>query len=344
MNEAPLVSIRCLVYNHEPYLRQCLDGFVMQQTTFPFEAIVHDDASTDGSAAIIREYAEKYPDIIKPIYETENQYSKHDGSLTRIMDAAMHPNSKYVALCEGDDYWTDPHKLQMQADVLENNPDCTIVFSRVQIVNKKGTELNKSIPAHPELFTEGIITLDDYMLSEFYYGYWTFHTSTFFYRRSCMELHNKLSKTLYVHYPYNDQPLLLSCLFQGKGYYLSNITGRYRWLSGGFNSMIRKNPQTEIDSYENRIKAWKDIDVYTKGKYSKYISRNCNRFKCSSLLLQYNNGMMNFAQKMWFIFYKFWTLRIGEKSLRYIMIEFLDRFFPRTLVFCYKTKRLICRG
>ena len=119
----PLVTIRCLVYNHEPFLRQCLDGFVMQKTTFPFEAIVHDDASTDGSAAIIREYAEKYPDIIKPIYETENQHSKHDGSLGRIMDAAMHPNAKYIAHCEGDDYWTDPNKLQLQVDFLESHPD-----------------------------------------------------------------------------------------------------------------------------------------------------------------------------------------------------------------------------
>ena len=123
MTGDPLVSIRCTVYNHEPFLRQCLDGFVMQKTTFPFEAIVHDDASTDGSAAIIREYAEKYPDIIKPIYETENQYSKHDGSLSRIMDAAMHPNSKYIATCEGDDYWTDPNKLQIQVDFLESHPD-----------------------------------------------------------------------------------------------------------------------------------------------------------------------------------------------------------------------------
>ena len=119
----PLVSIRCTVYNHEPFLRQCLDGFVMQKTTFPFEAIVHDDASTDGSAAIIREYAEKYPDIIKPIYETENQYSKGDGSLDRVMAAAIHPNAKYIALCEGDDYWTDPHKLQLQVDFLESHPD-----------------------------------------------------------------------------------------------------------------------------------------------------------------------------------------------------------------------------
>ena len=123
MKGDPLVSIRCLVYNHEPYLRQCLDGFVMQKTTFPFEAIVHDDASTDGSAAIIREYAEKYPDIIKPIFETENQYSKQDGSLGKNIRAVANPNAKYIATCEGDDYWTDPNKLQLQVDFLESHPD-----------------------------------------------------------------------------------------------------------------------------------------------------------------------------------------------------------------------------
>ena len=106
----PLVAIKCLVFNHEPYLRDCLEGFVMQQTDFPFVAIVHDDASTDHSADIIREYAAKYPDIILPIYETENQYSKHDGSLGRIMNTAVDATgAKYVAMCEGDDYWTDPH-------------------------------------------------------------------------------------------------------------------------------------------------------------------------------------------------------------------------------------------
>lgn len=126
--EKPLVIIRSLVYNHEPYLRDCLEGFVMQQTTFPFVAVVHDDCSTDNSAAIIREYAEKYPHIIKPVYETENQYSKHDGSLRRVMNEACGKyGAKYYALCEGDDYWTDPHKLQKQVDFLERNPDYILV-------------------------------------------------------------------------------------------------------------------------------------------------------------------------------------------------------------------------
>ena len=125
----PLVAIKCLVFNHEPYLRDCLNGFVMQQTDFPFVAIVHDDASTDHSADIIREYAAKYPDIILPIYETENQYSKKDGSLGRIMNAAVDATgAKYIAMCEGDDYWTDPRKLQKQVAFLESHPDYSMCF------------------------------------------------------------------------------------------------------------------------------------------------------------------------------------------------------------------------
>ncbi len=102
----------------------------MQKTNFPFVAIVHDDASTDGTAAIIKEYAEKYPDIIKPIYETENQYSKRDGSLTRIMkEACEATGAKYIAMCEGDDYWTDPLKLQKQVDFLESHPDYGMCYT-----------------------------------------------------------------------------------------------------------------------------------------------------------------------------------------------------------------------
>ena len=144
IDDRPLmVSIRCLVYNHEPYLRQCLDGFVMQKTNFRFEAIVHDDASTDNSAAIIREYAEKYPDIIKPIIETENQYSKHDGSLRRIMDEAC--KGKYIACCEGDDYWTDPLKLQKQVDYLEAHPECGLVYTNFSILENRSGTINESV-------------------------------------------------------------------------------------------------------------------------------------------------------------------------------------------------------
>lgn len=131
------VSIHCLVYNQEPYLRECLNGFVNQITNFRYEAIVHDDVSTDNSATIIREYAEKYPDVIKPIYETENQWSKHDGSLDRIMLNAC--RGKYIAFCEGDDYWTDPNKLQNQVDFMEMHPHCSMTFHRADVLYEVNT-------------------------------------------------------------------------------------------------------------------------------------------------------------------------------------------------------------
>lgn len=129
--EKVLVAIKCLTYNQEKYIRKCLDGFVMQKTNFPFVAIVHDDASTDGTSQIIEEYAKKYPGIIKPIIENENQWSKHDGFLGRVVREAIDVYSpKYVALCEGDDYWIDPLKLQKQVDAMEADEDISMCYTR----------------------------------------------------------------------------------------------------------------------------------------------------------------------------------------------------------------------
>lgn len=128
MKDKPLVSIKCLVYNHGPYLKECLEGFVMQKTSFKFEAIIHDDASTDNSADIIREYAQRYPDIIKPIYEKENLYIKHHETLDKIMYDAC--TGKYIAFCEGDDYWIDSFKLQNQIDFLEKNEDFGMCYTK----------------------------------------------------------------------------------------------------------------------------------------------------------------------------------------------------------------------
>lgn len=130
----PLVSIRCATFNHENYISNALDGFLKQETNFPFEIIVHDDASTDRTASIIKEYEQKFPNIIKPIYETENQYSKHNGSIRDIITAAC--KGKYFAFCEGDDYWTAPNKLQMQVNWLESHPDYTMCFHRSKIIKE----------------------------------------------------------------------------------------------------------------------------------------------------------------------------------------------------------------
>ena len=117
-----LVSILCTAYNHEPYIRDALEGFVSQKTDFAFEVLVNDDASSDGTAAVIREFAEKYPELIRPFYQKENQFSKGIGY---IYENIFYPKArgKYFAFCEGDDYWTDESKLQRQVDFLESHPD-----------------------------------------------------------------------------------------------------------------------------------------------------------------------------------------------------------------------------
>lgn len=125
------LSIVCLTYNHIKFIRQALQSFVMQKTTFDFEVIVHDDASTDGTTDIIREFAEKYPSIIKPVFQTENQWSKG----ISISKTFVYPkiSGEYVALCEGDDYFIDENKLQKQVDFLEAHPDYAICFHPVLV-------------------------------------------------------------------------------------------------------------------------------------------------------------------------------------------------------------------
>ena len=137
--EIPLVSISCITYNHEPYIMQTLDGFLMQKTRFPFEVLIHDDASTDRTADIIREYEKKFPKIIKPIYQKENQYSKGNRA---ILASFVYPRAKgkYIALCEGDDYWIDENKLQKQVDFMEQNHDVGLTYSKVKMLNNKQNE------------------------------------------------------------------------------------------------------------------------------------------------------------------------------------------------------------
>ncbi|UFH59365.1 glycosyltransferase family 2 protein [Sulfurovum mangrovi] len=112
----PVVSVCCITYNHELYIEDALEGFLIQETDFPFEILIHDDASTDRTADIIREYEAKYPKLIKPIYQVENQYSK--GYTMNPTFNFPRAQGEFIALCEGDDYWTDAEKLQVQVGLL----------------------------------------------------------------------------------------------------------------------------------------------------------------------------------------------------------------------------------
>jgi glycosyltransferase involved in cell wall biosynthesis len=128
----PLVTCACITYNHEKFIKNTIEGFLMQKTNFPIEIIIHDDASTDQTTQIVKTFAKKYPDLISFILQKENQYSKVQGT---IYHKFIYPiaKGKYIALCEGDDYWTDPYKLQKQVDFLEENMDYGLVHTEYDI-------------------------------------------------------------------------------------------------------------------------------------------------------------------------------------------------------------------
>ena len=253
-----MVTIRCTAYNQEGYIRECLDGFVMQRTNFRFEAIVHDDASTDGTADVIREYAEKYPDIIKPILETENQHSKHDGSLTRIMDE--HTHGKYVALCEGDDYWTDPLKLQKQFDFMEAHPECSLCFH-----------------AHNKLFPSGEKTLHrPNVLKKFYTpedvilgGGGFMATNSMFYRWEYVQ--NEGRPDFWKNCPIGDMPSMLFLASKGPFGYIDEVMSVYRVFAIGSWTSRQNTIKKRTRHYHAVLEMFNEYDKYTDYKYHQAI-------------------------------------------------------------------------
>ena len=217
------VSIFCIAFNHEKYIRQCLDGFLMQKEV-TFEIIIHDDASTDKTADIIREYAEKYPNIFKPVYQTKNhKYAPHINYGTEYMVPLI--TGKYVAMCEGDDYWTDPYKLKKQCDALEKNPDCYLCLHNVEVVDENGLPTGKHYPlcSVPTGNLSSEHFFDIYEKAKYY------HLSSYF----CVT-------EKYLEYKYNppefrlaapsfDRPLLLYFSYIGNVYYINETMSDYRF-------------------------------------------------------------------------------------------------------------------
>lgn len=147
-NSKYTVAVQVLTYNQKDYIAQCLDGIVMQRTTFPFVAVVHDDASTDGTADIVRQYAERYPDIIHPIFQTENQYSKGNSPAKIVAEKINELNPKYKCIVDGDDYWTDADFLQVCHDWLEEHPACAVAYTKTQVMEMPSGTIREKDAGH----------------------------------------------------------------------------------------------------------------------------------------------------------------------------------------------------
>lgn len=219
-----LVSICCTAYNHEKYIEQALEGFVMQQCNFKFEILVSDDASTDNTASIIKRYESNYPYLFQVFYLNENQYSKGNKPLFNILFPAT--KGKYIALCEGDDYWTDPLKLQKQVDFLEENEEFSMICTNAEvIINDSGK--NTNITTGLTLLQESRTVYATEIISK-----WMVPTASVLFRR------NFLGKDLdeisgNKDFMFGDTVLFLYLASKGKVYGMKDFTVAYRRHEGG---------------------------------------------------------------------------------------------------------------
>lgn len=155
--EYPLVTIVCTVFNHEKYLKEAIEGFLMQKCKFKFNVFIQDDCSTDNSKQIIQEYEMKYPDIIRGYYLHENIYSQGISPLFNLIEKVK---TKYIAICEGDDFWIDKYKLQKQIDFLENNSNYSATYHNIIVVDDDSNVLDSKKKLFP-LYKEHNFTLND---------------------------------------------------------------------------------------------------------------------------------------------------------------------------------------
>ena len=312
-----LVSIHCLAYNQEAYIRQCLDGFVMQKTNFSFEAIVHDDASTDGTAVIIREYANKYPNIIKPIFETENQYSKGGSVLQRIMDSRTF--GKYIAICEGDDYWTDPLKLQKQVDFLESDPDYGMCYTKsVKLYKNK----NRGIWGDEDSSFAGLL---DFKIVP---------TVSRLDRRSVYEQYLAEIKPYDREWKMGDFPVVLYYSIKSKIHLINDVTCVYR---------LTDNSASHSKDVKKLFNFYDNADIVRLFFINKYISDTNERTKLLQLV---KKNEIKYKINMYIQYNDYENAKCLYRDEGYILNEDEKRqfaFATKSLLFfkLYKAQRLL---
>jgi len=259
-NSDIMVSIVCDAYNHEKYIADALEGFVMQKTNFAFEILVHDDASIDRTAEIIRDYEKRYPNLIKPIYETENQYSKQDGSLARIQFGRV--KGKYTALCEGDDYWTDPLKLQKQFDAMERNPQIDMCAHKAK---RFDVQRNRMLKSFPPINDTRVLTPEEVI----YGGGGLFATCSLFYRSTINQNPAGFRKFWTIDYT-----LQINGALRGGILFLNDEMSVYRYgTSGSWTERVRGNVGIRMELRDKQNEMLDILNEDTNGRFAEIVSK-----------------------------------------------------------------------
>ncbi len=247
----PLISVCIMTYQHAKYIRECLEGALLQKTNFPVEIIIGEDGSNDGTREICIEYAEKNPDRIRLFPRSRNDVITINGKKTgrfNFMQTFKAARGKYIALCEGDDYWSDPHKLQKQVDFLEANPDFAVCFHSAYELHE-GMERRIS---NPDL-TSDVFTIEDLANGNF------LHTPTVVYRN----IFKGDLPSWFVRIPLGDYPLHMLHSNEGKIKFIAEPLGYYRAHGGGAWSGL---------SQRNSVLKWiKVLDILIEADFRKEV-------------------------------------------------------------------------
>ena len=257
--EEMIVSICCQTFNHVHYIEKCLDGFLMQKVNFRFEILLRDDASTDGTAEICQTYANKYPDIIRLQAYEENQFSK---GVIPFQDNVKRAEGKYIAICEGDDYWTDPCKLQKQVDFLEANEEYVFCYHRFKTLNQNTGEFKED--ENGQYFVSNVSKGIEFNYEIFYKG-WHIGTQTLMFKSDLIKFFSKNNPF------FRDVFMIADLLQNGKGYCLSDFMAVYRKHEGGVYSGIDdlKRAEDGMSLYRAIYCAYPQ-DIFLKLKYRKF--------------------------------------------------------------------------
>lgn len=278
MKEEIMVSILCLAYNHEKYIKDALDSFINQNVNFKYEIIINDDCSTDSTAQIIKEYAEKYPQIIKPIFQKENQYSKHRRMLIDIL--LPEAKGKYFAICEGDDYWTDQNKLQKQFDLMEANDEYSMCVSNAMVVDNNKNKVGEINTVE----NNSILTCDDFILGGGQYV----ATNSIFSRMKYIEQLPTYFNDFSIDYLWQ---IFLSSM--GKTYCFKEPMVAYRINTGSsWTDKIMNDESKNISINKKIVKKLKEINEYTNKKHDDAINKKIIELQFNIFYLENNFKMM----------------------------------------------------
>ncbi len=263
----PVVSVRCITYQHVNFIREAIEGFLMQETMFPVEILIHDDASTDGTADIVREYQARYPQLIRTVLQRENQYSKGREVWRRAHDSFVKMlRGEFIALCEGDDYWISSHKLQRQVEAMLRAPECSACIHNAWEVEEKtsykrllNTECRKPRFTIREMFRHEFII----------------PTASMLFRHSLHKKATEVRASWLQQSVVGDRPLQMLLLDTGPFVYIDDVMSVYRRHAGGMMQQLNNNYVDKV--IPNFIEMYRSFDQSTSGRHQPLVFTEMRR-------------------------------------------------------------------